>query len=211
MKLGSQKELIESARSTISGDMLAAPIAGLSSRMLAAANEVSACSYEASTCWGQEVCSTIFTKYFFRPTVYYGFADFCRFCSLLDSILQIGWVYGSTTEDILTGQRIHAAGWKSALPNTNPPAFLGSAPTGGPASLTQYKRWATGLFEILLSRNNPILLSICKRLQFRQCLAYLVIDVWPLRAPFELCYSLLGPYCLLTNHSFLPKVNASCF
>lgn len=120
--------------------------------------------------------------------------------------LQIGWVYGSTTEDILTGQRIHAAGWKSALLNTNPPAFLGSAPTGGPASLTQYKRWATGLFEILLSRNNPILLSICKRLQFRQCLAYLVIDVWPLRAPFELCYSLLGPYCLLANQSFLPKV-----
>ncbi|TKW40852.1 hypothetical protein SEVIR_1G273700v4 [Setaria viridis] len=170
VKLGSQKELIESARSIISGDMLAVPIVGLSSR-IKVANEVSACSYEASTGWGQE----------------------------------IGWVYGSTTEDILTGQRIHAAGWKSALMNTNPPAFLGSAPTGGPASLTQYKRWATGLFEILVSRNNPILLSICKRLHFRQCLAYLVIDVWPLRAPFELCYSLLGPYCLLTNHSFLPK------
>nr|CAB3447495.1 unnamed protein product [Digitaria exilis] len=170
VKLGSQKELIESARSIISGDMLSVPIADLSSR-IEVANEVSACSYEASTCWGQE----------------------------------IGCVYGSTTEDILTGQRIHAAGWKSALMNTNPPAFLGSAPTGGPASLTQYKRWATGLFEILLSRNNPILLSLRKRLQFRQCLAYLVIDVWPLRAPFELCYSLLGLYCLLANHSFLPK------
>ncbi|KAF8765400.1 hypothetical protein HU200_008545 [Digitaria exilis] len=174
VKLGSQKELIESARSIISGDMLSVPIADLSSR-IEVANEVSACSYEASTCWGQE----------------------------------IGCVYGSTTEDILTGQRIHAAGWKSALMNTNPPAFLGSAPTGGPASLTQYKRWATGLFEILLSRNNPILLSLRKRLQFRQCLAYLVIDVWPLRAPFELCYSLLGLYCLLANHSFLPKVTTS--
>jgi hypothetical protein len=164
VKLGSQKELIESARSTISGDMLAAPIAGLSSRMLAAANEVSACSYEASTCWGQEVCSTIFTKYFFRPTVYYGFADFCRFCSLLDSILQIGWVYGSTTEDILTGQRIHAAGWKSALPNTNPPAFLGSAPTGGPASLTQYKRWATGLCHTRFPKQTKCYLYVCQDL-----------------------------------------------
>lgn len=176
VKLGNQKELIESARSIISGDMLPAPTVDLSSR-IEVAKEVSACSYETNTCWGQE----------------------------------IGWVYGSTTEDILTGQRIHAAGWKSALLNTNPPAFLGSAPTGGPASLTQYKRWATGLFEILLSRNNPILLSICKRLQFRQCLAYLVIDVWPLRAPFELCYSLLGPYCLLANHSFLPKPSESGF
>ncbi|TVU27970.1 hypothetical protein EJB05_19476, partial [Eragrostis curvula] len=124
---------------------------------------------------------------------------------------EIGWVYGSTTEDILTGQRIHAAGWKSALLNPDPPAFLGSAPTGGPASLTQYKRWATGLLEILMSQNNPILLSIFKRLQSRQCLAYLVIGVWPLRAPFELCYSLLGPYCLLGNRSFLPKASEPGF
>ena len=119
---------------------------------------------------------------------------------------QVGWVYGSMTEDILTGQRIHAAGWRSALLNPDPPAFLGGAPTGGPASLTQYKRWATGLLEIIFSRNNPVLQCISKRLELRQCLGYLVINVWPLRAPFELCYALLGPYCLLANQSFLPKV-----
>ena len=119
---------------------------------------------------------------------------------------QVGWVYGSMTEDILTGQRIHAAGWRSALLNPDPPAFLGGAPTGGPASLTQYKRWATGLLEIIFSRNNPVLQCISKRLELRQCLGYLVIDVWPLRAPFELCYALLGPYCLLANQFFLPKV-----
>lgn len=45
--------------------------------------------------------------------------------------LQVGWVYGSVTEDILTGQRIHSAGWRTALLDTEPPAFLGSAPTGG--------------------------------------------------------------------------------
>jgi cellulose synthase/poly-beta-1,6-N-acetylglucosamine synthase-like glycosyltransferase len=118
---------------------------------------------------------------------------------------QVGWVYGSMTEDVLTGQRIHAAGWRSALLSPDPPAFLGGAPTGGPASLTQYKRWATGLLEIVLSRHNPFLLSASKRLRFRQCLAYLVIDVWPVRAPFELCYALLGPYCLIANRSFLPK------
>jgi len=137
-----------------------------------AAKQVSACSYETGTSWGQEV----------------------------------GWVYGSMTEDVLTGQRIHAAGWRSAILNPDPPAFLGGAPTGGPASLTQYKRWATGLLEILLSRHNPILLSAFKRLDFRQCVAYLVIDVWPVRAPFEVCYALLGPYCIIANHSFLPKV-----
>ncbi|CAO2035026.1 unnamed protein product [Urochloa humidicola] len=174
---GSSKELIESARGTISGEMFAAaPMVDLSSR-IDVAKEVSACSYEAGTSWGQEV----------------------------------GWVYGSMTEDILTGQRIHAAGWRSALLNPDPPPFLGGAPTGGPASLTQYKRWATGLLEIILSRNNPILACISKHLEFRQCLAYLVIHVWPLRAPFELCYALLGPYCLLANQSFLPKASEPGF
>jgi cellulose synthase/poly-beta-1,6-N-acetylglucosamine synthase-like glycosyltransferase len=124
----------------------------------------------------------------------------------LDIFLQIGWVYGSMTEDILTGQRIHATGWRSALMDINPPAFMGCAPTGGPASLTQYKRWATGLLEILISWNSPILGTIFGRLQLRQCLAYMFIYVWPVRAPFELCYALLGPFCLLTNQSFLPKV-----
>ncbi|PAN38140.1 hypothetical protein PAHAL_7G149800 [Panicum hallii] len=174
---GSSKELIESARGIISGEMFAAAASADLSSRIDAAKEVSSCSYEAGTSWGQEV----------------------------------GWVYGSMTEDILTGQRIHAAGWRSALLNTDPPAFLGGAPTGGPASLTQYKRWATGLLEIIISRNNPILQCISRRLELRQCLAYLVIDVWPLRAPFELCYALLGPYCLLANRSFLPKASEPGF
>ncbi|TVU50414.1 hypothetical protein EJB05_01785, partial [Eragrostis curvula] len=174
--LGSSKELIESARSIIYGDTLTPKIADIPSRM-EAAKEVSACSYETGTCWGQEV----------------------------------GLVYGSMTEDILTGQRIHAAGWRSAILDPNPPAFMGSAPTGGPASLTQYKRWATGFSEILVSKNNPILLSIFKHLDFRQCLAYLVWYLWTLRSVFELCYALLGPYCLIANRSFLPKMSEPGF
>ncbi|KAL6845674.1 hypothetical protein ACP4OV_024497 [Aristida adscensionis] len=176
-KFGSSKELIESARSIISGEAISGPIVDLSPSRIEVAKEVSAVSYEMGTRWGHEV----------------------------------GWVYGSVTEDILTGQRIHGAAWRSALLETTPPAFLGSAPTGGPASLTQYKRWATGLFEILISRNNPILASIFRHLQFRQCLGYLVIYIWPVRAPFELCYALLGPYCLLANRSFLPKAPESGF
>ncbi|OQU81590.1 hypothetical protein SORBI_3006G080700 [Sorghum bicolor] len=180
-RFGRSNELIESARSIISGDMFrirtpTVVVPDLTSR-IEAAKQVSACSYETGTSWGQEV----------------------------------GWVYGSMTEDVLTGQRIHAAGWRSAILNPDPPAFLGGAPTGGPASLTQYKRWATGLLEILLSRHNPILLSAFKRLDFRQCVAYLVIDVWPVRAPFEVCYALLGPYCIIANHSFLPKASEPGF
>lgn len=87
-----------------------------------------------------------------------------------------------------------------------PPAFLGCAPTGGPASLTQFKRWVTGLVEILLSRRNPILAVMEEKLMLRQCLAYLLIHVWPLRSVFELCYALIPAYCLLADSAFLPKV-----
>ncbi|XP_006653400.1 cellulose synthase-like protein H2 [Oryza brachyantha] len=124
---------------------------------------------------------------------------------------EVGWVYGSLTEDILTGQRIHTKGWRSTLMETEPPAFMGSAPVGGPASLTQFKRWATGLFEIIVSRNNPVFSAMFERLQLRQCLGYLIVYGWPVRAPFELCYGLLGPYCLLTNQSFLPKASEDGF
>ncbi|CAD6260918.1 unnamed protein product [Miscanthus lutarioriparius] len=64
---------------------------------------------------------------------------------------------------------------------------------------------------ILLSRHNPFLLAAFKHLDFRQCVAYLFIDVWAIRAPFELCYALLGPYCIIANHSFLPKASEPGF
>ncbi|KAF0893831.1 hypothetical protein E2562_029714 [Oryza meyeriana var. granulata] len=120
---------------------------------------------------------------------------------------EVGWVYGSMTEDTLTGQRIHSAGWRSTMLETEPLPFLGCTPTGGPACLTQFKRWATGFFEILISQNNPIIATIFKHLQFRQCLSYLSFYVWPVRGFVELCYSLLAPYCLLTNQSFLTKAS----
>lgn len=85
-------------------------------------------------------------------------------------------------------------------------SILGLRTNGWTACLTHFKRWATGLFEILISQNNPLLLSIFKHLQFRQCLAYLTLYVWAVRGFVELCYELLVPYCLLTNQSFLPKV-----
>lgn len=115
-------------------------------------------------------------------------------------------MYGSTTEDVLTGLSIHNKGWRSILYSPDPPAFLGCAPTGGPASMTQQKRWATGLLEILLSENCPIFGTLFANLQFRQCLAYFWILSWALRSVPELCYATLPAYSIITNSHFLPKV-----
>lgn len=78
---------------------------------------------------------------------------------------------------------------------------------GGPACLTQLKRWATGLFEILFGKQSPLAATFTKRLTFRQCLAYLLANMWAPRSIPEFCYALLPAYCLLTNTSFLPKVS----
>lgn len=120
---------------------------------------------------------------------------------------EVGWQYGSTAEDVLTGLKIHERGWRSAYSNLDPPAFLGCAPSGGPAYMTQQKRWATGLFEILVSKKNPIFATIFGQLQLRQCLAYLWILIWGFRSVPELCYILLPAYCIITNSNFLPKVD----
>nr|GLL23019.1 cellulose synthase-like protein H1 [Ipomoea trifida] len=70
---------------------------------------------------------------------------------------KVGLLYGSAAEDTKTGISIHGKGWKSAYCDPNPPGFLGSAPTSGPAALTQQKRWATGLLEILICKKSPII------------------------------------------------------
>ncbi|KAJ9686470.1 hypothetical protein PVL29_015394 [Vitis rotundifolia] len=93
---------------------------------------------------------------------------------------KIGWLYGTTTEDILTGMRIHARGWKSTDCRPDPPAFLG--------------------------KNSPFIVTFTAKLQFRQCLAYMWIISWGLRPIPELCYLALPAYCIMAGSHFLPKV-----
>lgn len=119
---------------------------------------------------------------------------------------EFGWIYGSTTEDILTGITIHGRGWKTTYCTPKPDAFLGCAPFGGPEAMTQTKRWATGLLEILLSYRNPIFQTIYGKLQVRMCLTYTWILLWALWSIPELCYALLPAYCIITDSHFLPKV-----
>ncbi|XP_059452776.1 cellulose synthase-like protein H1 [Corylus avellana] len=123
----------------------------------------------------------------------------------------LGWRYGSTTEDVLTGLAIHKRGWRSVYCTPDPSAFLGCAPSGGPAAMTQQKRWATGMLEILLSRSCPIFATLFEKLQFRQCMAYLWLFSWGIRSIPELCYATLPVYCIITNCFFLPKVQEPAF
>ncbi|KAI4322518.1 hypothetical protein L6164_022204 [Bauhinia variegata] len=123
---------------------------------------------------------------------------------------QVGWKYGSTAEDTLTGLKIHTKGWKSEMITPEPIAFTGSAPMDVPSSMSQQKRWTTGLLEIFFSKSSPIFATLFGKLQFRQCLAYVWIMNWGLRSVPEICYAVLPAYCIITNSNFLPKDIGLC-
>lgn len=73
--------------------------------------------------------------------------------------------------------------------------------------MLQQRRWATDLLEILFTKQNPLNGSSCKKIRFRQSLAYLYIFTWGLRSIPELFYCLLPAYCVLHGSALFPKVN----
>ncbi|KAL2537992.1 Cellulose synthase [Forsythia ovata] len=59
-------------------------------------------------------------------------------------------------EDILTGFKMHARGWRSIYCMPQRPTFKGSAPINLSDRLNQVLRWALGSVEILFSWHCPI-------------------------------------------------------
>ncbi|KAG7573372.1 Nucleotide-diphospho-sugar transferase [Arabidopsis suecica] len=117
----------------------------------------------------------------------------------------IGWLYDSTTEDVNTSIGIHSRGWTSSYILPDPPAFLGCMPQGGPGTMVQQRRWATGLLEVLFNKQSPLIGMFRRKIRFRQRLAYLYVFSWGLRSIPELFYCLLPAYCVLHNSALFPK------
>ncbi|KAI9107631.1 hypothetical protein K1719_021294 [Acacia pycnantha] len=118
---------------------------------------------------------------------------------------QVGWLYGSLSEDQQTGLSIHRRGWRSECCTPEPIAFTGCAPGSLISSMGQQKRWASGQLTVLLGPQSPYLGLLFGKLQFRQCLGYLWLLHGGLHAFPEICYAALPAYCLITNSTFLPK------
>ncbi|KAI5390147.1 cellulose synthase-like protein H1 isoform X1 [Lathyrus oleraceus] len=118
---------------------------------------------------------------------------------------QVGWIYESIVEDIVTGLLMHARGWRSELCTPNPIAFVGCAPGDNLATMSQFKRWATGMLEIFFCKHCPIFATIFAKLSFREFLGYMWIINWGFNPFAQVCYSCVIAYCIITNSYFLPK------
>ncbi|XP_058099447.1 cellulose synthase-like protein D4 [Magnolia sinica] len=120
---------------------------------------------------------------------------------------RVGWIYGSVTEDVVTGYRMHNRGWRSVYCITKRDAFRGSAPINLTDRLHQVLRWATGSVEIFFSRNNAILAS--SKMKILQRLAYLNVGIYPFTSPFLLLYCFLPALSLFSGQFIVQTLNVT--
>ncbi|KAJ1690832.1 hypothetical protein LUZ63_014987 [Rhynchospora breviuscula] len=118
---------------------------------------------------------------------------------------RVGWIYGSVTEDVVTGYRMHNRGWRSVYCVTKRDAFRGTAPINLTDRLHQVLRWATGSVEIFYSKNNAFLGTT--RLKFLQRIAYLNVGIYPFTSIFLVVYCLLPALSLFSGFFIVQSLN----
>ncbi|XP_057847573.2 cellulose synthase-like protein H1 isoform X2 [Cryptomeria japonica] len=118
---------------------------------------------------------------------------------------EVGWMYGATAEDVLTGLKVQSLGWHSIYYTPEQSAFIGCAPGNGLDTLIQQKRWGTGLLEVFVSKSCPFL-GMNKPMSLRQRMLYAYFTLWATWSVPTLCYAILPAFSLLSGKSFLPKI-----
>ncbi|KAI3841795.1 hypothetical protein MKW92_043825 [Papaver armeniacum] len=120
---------------------------------------------------------------------------------------RVGWIYGSVTEDVVTGYRMHNRGWRSVYCVTKRDAFRGSAPINLTDRLHQVLRWATGSVEIFFSRNNALFAS--RRMKFLQRIAYFNVGMYPFTSGFLIIYCILPAVSLFTGQFIVQSLSVT--
>ncbi|KDO62270.1 hypothetical protein CISIN_1g039060mg [Citrus sinensis] len=122
--------------------------------------------------------------------------------------LELGWIYGSITEDILTGFKMHCRGWRSIYCMPKRAAFKGSAPINLSDRLNQVLRWALGSVEIFFSRHSPVWYGYKGgNLRFLERFAYVNTTIYPFTSIPLLAYCVLPAICLLTDKFIMPEIS----
>ncbi|MCO5615158.1 hypothetical protein L7F22_069447 [Adiantum nelumboides] len=119
---------------------------------------------------------------------------------------EVGLIYGSVTEDLMSGMKIHGRGWRSVLYAPYPPPFLGCPPSTSEDALTTRRRWSVGMLEILFSYNSPLLLKALQGLSHAQRLIYIYIYGTVVTCVPTFTYSLLPTLSILGEKPIFPKV-----
>lgn len=120
---------------------------------------------------------------------------------------RVGWIYGSITEDVVTGYRMHNRGWRSVYCVTKRDAFRGTAPINLTDRLIQVLRWATGSVEIFFSRNNALFAT--RRIKFLQRVAYFNVGLYPFTSIFLIVYCIIPALSLFTGKFIVQSLSVT--
>ncbi|KAL4181661.1 hypothetical protein AMTRI_Chr12g238440 [Amborella trichopoda] len=121
---------------------------------------------------------------------------------------ELGWIYGSITEDILTGFKMHCRGWRSIYCMPKRAAFKGSAPINLSDRLNQVLRWALGSVEIFFSRHSPVWYGYNGgHLKWLERFAYVNTTIYPFTSLPLLAYCTLPAICLLSGKFIMPTIS----
>lgn len=124
---------------------------------------------------------------------------------------QVGWIYGSTPEDMLTGFKMHCSGWRSIYCTPPRPAFKGREPSNLPNRMHQEMCRAIGSIEIFFSKQCPMWCGYGRGLKWLERFAYINATLYPFASIPLLAYCTLPAVCLITQKFITPEVLTSCF
>ncbi|XP_075509458.1 cellulose synthase A catalytic subunit 5 [UDP-forming]-like isoform X1 [Primulina tabacum] len=120
---------------------------------------------------------------------------------------EVGWIYGSVTEDILTCFKMHCDGWRSVYCTPKMSAFKGSSPINLSDHLHEVLQRALGSVEIFYSRHCPIWYGYGCGLKILQRVSYINSVIYPLSSLFLISYCTLPAICLLTGKFIISEIN----
>lgn len=118
----------------------------------------------------------------------------------------MGWIYGSVTENTLTGFKMHCHGWRSIFCIPGRPAFKVSSPGNLSNGLQQVFQWALGSIEIFMSKHCPLWHGYRGGLKWLGRISYINATVYPLTSIPLVAYCTLPAVCLLTEKFIVPEV-----
>ncbi|XP_062074607.1 cellulose synthase-like protein G3 isoform X1 [Humulus lupulus] len=123
---------------------------------------------------------------------------------------KVGVRYGSLVEDFFTSYHLQCEGWKGIFCNPKRAAFYGDSPITLIDVLTQHKRWAIGLLEVLFSKYCPIIFGT-RFMGLIMGFAYSHNSLWPIWSIPGVIYAFLPQLALINGVSVFPKVSEPLF
>ncbi|CBI23575.3 unnamed protein product, partial [Vitis vinifera] len=123
---------------------------------------------------------------------------------------QVGVLYHSVSEDVVTGYTLHCKGWTSVFCVPSRPQFVGSSVTNLNDLLVQGTRWSSGLVDVGISKFCPFIYGPLKT-SFLENICYSELSFFPFYFLPVWCFGTIPQLCLFHGVPLYPEVSNSFF